>query len=151
MEIQLNWKGRLLNSNYEIFQNDIMIGELINKSLSRTSSGELNSKKFKFTTKGFINHETQIIDLQDESDLGMIIFSNWKTKTKIIYRNKEFVWRFDNIFELQLAWWSISDESGILVNYQSSAFDGDITAKTTDELLILSGLFIRNYIRQHSD
>jgi hypothetical protein len=148
MEIRLTWKKKVLNNIYEIFRDETKIGELINKYWSGTSFGELNSKKFKFTTKGFINQEAQITDPNDESVIGMILFSNWKTKTKIVCKNKEFVWRYDNILNTK---WSISDESGVLVNYQSSAFDGDIVATTSDELLILSGLFIRNYIRQHSD
>jgi hypothetical protein len=148
METKLIWKSKFFKNRYEIFSHETGIGELQKSSWSRTSSGELNGKKYIFDTRGFLNKETQIIDLKDNSVIGKILFSNWRTKTTIIYRNKEYIFRYDNILNTK---WSISDESGVLVNFQSFISDGDINSSNSDEVLILAGLFIRNYIKQNSE
>jgi hypothetical protein len=44
--------------------------------------------------------------------------------------------------------WSVSDINEVLINYHSSAFKGTIDSFSDNAVLILAGLFIRNYFKQ---
>ena len=100
-----------------------------------------------FETKGVFKYETTIIDLQGEMPIGSIKFSNWKARATIFYQDKEYRWQFDNFLRSK---WSISDQNGAIIRYHSNAFNGMIISYTRDEILILTGFFIRNFLKQRS-
>jgi hypothetical protein len=147
MEAHLTWKTKLFSKQYEIYRNDNMIGELRKEGLSRKTIGELNVKKVIFVTKGFFKRETRIMDFDEISILGTINYSAWKSKSTINYMNKEYKWQFDNFLRTK---WSLGNENGIIIRYHSHGFKGIIDTYTDDEVLILTGFFIRNYLKQRS-
>jgi len=110
-------------------------------------TGELNARRVRFETKGFFKNETSIIDLQGEIGAGKVIFAGIMSKATIIYQNREYKWQFDNFLRSK---WSVNDENGAIVKYHSNAFTGIITSYTRDEILILTGFFIRNFLKQRS-
>jgi hypothetical protein len=57
------------------------------------------------------------------------------------------VWHFDSFLRSK---WSITNENGPLIKYNSHAFTGTIISYTRDEILILTGFFIRNFLKQRS-
>jgi hypothetical protein len=79
--------------------------------------------------------------------IGNIKFTNWKAKSTISYQNKEYKCKFDNFLRSK---WSVSDENGVIIRYHSKAFTGIIVSYTRDEILILTGFFIRNFLKQRS-
>ncbi len=147
MEIRYNWKTKLFSKKFEIYQNDQLKGELFKEGLSRKVTGELNTKRFQFETSGFFKFETTITDLQRHIEAGKINFLRGKRGTIVLYKDREYKWKFDNFI---CSRWSLSDENSVLIKYHSNAFTGMIESYTNDELLILSGFFIRNYLRQRS-
>jgi hypothetical protein len=147
MEIQYNWKTKLFSKKFDIYQNDILKGELYKENWSRKVNGELNIRRVMFETKGIFKVETTIIDLQGDITIGNIKFTNWKAKSTISYQNKDYRWQFDNFLRSR---WSISDENGAIIRYHSNAFKGIIVSYTRDEILILTGFFIRNFLKQRS-
>jgi len=147
MEIQFTWKTRLFSNRFEVFSNDTLAGELKKEGWSRKVAGELHNRKIMFETKGFFRQETTIIDMNDGSVLGQVKFHSWKSKSAVICRNKEYQWQFDNFFRSK---WSLSNENGILIKYQSHGFKGEITSYVDDAVLILAGFFIRNFLKQKS-
>ena len=147
MEIRYDWKTKLFSKKFEIFQNDQLKGELFKEGLSRKVTGELNTKRFQFETKGFFKSETTITDLQRHIEAGKITFLRGENGTIILYKDRQYKWKFENFI---CSRWSLSDESRVLIKYHSNAFTGIIESYTTDELLILSGFYIRNYLRQRS-
>ena len=147
MEAHLTWKTKLFSKQYEIYRNDNLIGELRKEGLSRKTNGELNVKKIIFMTKGFFRHETRIMDFDEISTLGTINYSSWKSKSTLNYMNKEYKWQFDNFLRTK---WSLGNENGTIIRYHSRGFKGIIDTYTDDEVLILSGFFIRNFLRQRS-
>lgn len=148
MELQFNWKTKLFSNRFEIYQNDIVKGELYKEGWSRKVNGELNARRVLFETKGVFKYETQIIDMQQGNlPLGDVRYTTWKAKSTITYQDKEYHWQFDNILRSK---WSISNENGILVKYHSHALTGIIISYTRDEILILTGFFIRNFLKQRS-
>lgn len=147
MEIQYNWKTKLFSKKFDIYQQEILKGELYKEGWSRKVVGELNIRRIIFETKGIFKHETTIIDLQGDMVLGKIKFTNWKARSTVSYQNKEYKWQFDNFLRTR---WSINDENGAIVRYHSKSFSGIIVSYTRDEILILSGFFIRNFLKQRS-
>jgi len=147
METKFDWKTSLFSNKFEIFRNGMPAGELSKGNWKRKVTGELNSRKIQFNTKGFFSHETLIIDLRDDSIIGTIVFSNWKSKASINYQNRDFNWQFDNLLRTK---WSMGNENGVIVKYLSEILKGTINSYTGDEILILSGFFIRNFFRQRS-
>jgi hypothetical protein len=147
MEIQYNWKTKLFSKKFDIYQHEILKGELCKENWSRKVNGELDIRRVMFETKGLFKQETTIIDLQGEMTIGNIKFTNWKAKSTISYQNKEYKWQFDNFLRSK---WSVSDENGVIIRYHSHAFTGIIVSYTRDEILILTGFFIRNFLKQRS-
>jgi hypothetical protein len=147
MEILYTWKTKLFSKRFEIYQHDMLVGELKKEGWSRKVSGELNSRRIVFDTRGVFKYETGIIDPQGDITIGQVKYTNWKAKSTIFYQNKEYQWRFDNFLRSK---WSVNNENGALIKYHSHAFTGAITSYTRDEILILIGFFIRNFLKQRS-
>jgi hypothetical protein len=147
METHLVWKTKLFRNLYEIFENEQPAGELKSPGWKRNATGELKGKKLHFEIKGVFKKEFLILDPADNSTIGQIVFNTWKTKATITCRNQEYKWQFDNFFHTK---WSISYEQGNLVKYESHFKKGEITSYTNDELLILTGLFIKDYLKQRA-
>jgi hypothetical protein len=147
MEIQYNWKTKLFSKRFEIYQHEILKGDLYKENWSRKVNGELNIRKMAFETKGVFKPETTIIDLQGELPIGSIKYTSWKARATIFYQDKEYRWQFDNFLRSK---WSISDQNGAIIRYHSKAFTGMIVSYTRDEILILAGFFIRNFLKQRS-
>lgn len=147
METQYSWKTKLFSKRFEIYRRETLAGELRKEGWSRRVNGELNGRKIMFETKGFFNCTTQIINLQDNSVAGQVIYHKWKAKSTIVYDDREYQWQFDNFFRSK---WSIGNENGNLIKFHSNGFKGSIISYSKDDILILAGFFIRNYIKQRS-
>jgi hypothetical protein len=147
METQLSWKTKLFRKRFEIYRDNTLAGKLRKEGWSRKVSGELNGRKIMFETKGFFIHKTQIINLENNSEIGQVSYHKWKAKSTIKYNDKEYQWQFDNFFRSK---WSVSNENGVLIKFHSHGFTGTIMSYTKDEVLILAGFFIRNFLRQQS-
>jgi hypothetical protein len=147
MESNFTWKSKFFSNKWEIFQYDQKVGEIVNKAFSRSASGVLRGRKVIFDIRGFFKHQTRILDAESESILAELAISNWKTKAIINYNNREYTWQHDNFWNTK---WSISDPNGPVVKYHSKAMGGEITSFTGDEVIIMAGLFIKNYFRQRA-
>jgi hypothetical protein len=147
METQYKWKTRFFSNKLEILQYENPVGGINNKAFSRSASGTLNGKEMLFVIRGFFRQETNILNASDESVMAEVLISAWKSRATIKYNGKEYFWQHENFWNTK---WSISNENGAVVKYHSFTSGGDITAYTTDEVLILAGLFIKNYFRQRA-
>jgi len=106
MEIYYNWKTKLFSKKFEIYQHDILRGEIYKENWSRKVKGELNVRRILFETKGVFKYETAIIDLQGETGLGKVNFSGIRSRATILYQTKEYKWQFDNLLRSK---WSVCD------------------------------------------
>ena len=147
MEIRYDWKTLLFSRKFEIYQNEQLRGELYKEGFSRKVTGELNTKRFQFETRGFFRSETTVTDLQRHIEVGKINYFFGKKGTIVLFEGREYKWKFENFI---CSRWSLSDESRVLIKYHSNAFTGMIESYTTDEMLILSGFYIRNHLKQRS-
>lgn len=147
METHYTWKTKFFRNKYEIFQYEMLAGELTGSGWKRKSAGELKEKKALFEVRGFFKQQYMIIDPVDNSPVGDIVFNNWRSKAVITLQNKSYNFQFDSFFHRR---WSISNESGFLIKYESGFRNGSIISYTGDEILILTGLYIRDFIRKRA-
>jgi hypothetical protein len=147
METQYTWKNKFFSYTCEIFRYEEKVGELRNISWKRKTSGELNGKKVLFEIKGFFDRDFLISNPSDGSLIGKIIFNVWKTKATITILEKEYSWQYDNFFHSK---WSISNANESLVKYEAPFRTGDINSYSGDEVLILTGLYIRRYLQERA-
>jgi len=147
METNYTWKTKFFRNKYVIFQNEMPAGELKGSGLKRIATGELKGNKVQFEARGLFGHKFQIIDPGDNTVIGEITLKTWRRKASITLLNKSYNFQFDSFFHRK---WSIGNENGYLIKYESGFKKGIIVSYTGDEVLILTGLYIRDFIRQRS-
>lgn len=145
MENTLKWKKGIFKNTYEIISGEKTIGRLREKTWTQSADGEMNGKKYSFKTKGFFKQETQIVDREKETAVGKITYNSWKTRAKIEYKDIVIQWKYTNFWNTK---WSLFNSENEIVSYQGSSSKGIILFDDTNELLLLSGLFITNYYWQ---
>ncbi len=142
MNTKLNWRRRLFSNTCEIYSHGTPVGRLNENTWKHLAYGELNRKKYIFKTTGFFKQETMIINTDTQKSVGKITYNFWKTKAEINYFDRVMNWRYDNSWNTR---WSIVDSSGVKFKYQGTHTKGTIDLEELDELLILTGLHIKNY------
>jgi hypothetical protein len=147
METQFTWKNKFFSNIYQISRYEENAGELKNIGWKRKTAGELNGRKVLFEIKGFFDKDFLITNPDDGSLIGKIVFNTWRTKATITILEKTYSWKYDNFFHSK---WSIGDANGNIVTYESHFKSGDINSYTGDEILILTGLYIRHYLQQRA-
>lgn len=147
METIITWKTKFFSNKIQLYKREDLIGEIVNKPFSRSADGVLNGRNFRFNIKGFFRQETRILDGVDGSVVADIVISAWKSKAAITYNNMEYTWQYENFWNSK---WSISSGNGPVVKYHSHGTGGEVTSYVSDEILILAGLFIKNYFRQRA-
>jgi hypothetical protein len=147
METHLTWKRKFFSNIYEIFDQEIRAGELKSSGWRRIYNGDIKGEKVLFEIKGFFDKEFIIRNPEDNSQIGQIVFNMWRTKATINIRGKEYQFQFDNFFHTK---WSISNENGPVIKFESKFKSGNITSYASEGSLILTGVFIREYISQRA-
>lgn len=145
MKKNLTWSKGLFTSLYQIYSNGKQLGNLLDKPFSRTTKGTFNGKEYLFRNSGFFNQYTEIVDCSNNKVIGRIEYNNWRSKATLSVNGGKYHWKYDNLWSTQ---WSLSNSDGISVRFKSSTTKGQIDADTDDGLLVLSGLFIKNFYAQ---
>jgi hypothetical protein len=145
METHYTWKTKLFSRRFDIYDYDVQTGWLEKERWSRKALGEINGFKVMFFTKGFFKQTAQIINAQDDTEIGEIAFNFWRYRAAIKLNYKDYNFRFNNFFMTR---WSIGSEDEVIINYQSKAFTGTIDSYSDNSILALSGLYIRNYFKR---
>lgn len=147
MEIKYEWKTTLFSSKFEIYRDNILVGELGKGNWKRKVPASLNNRKIVFGLNGLFWHDAVIIDPDNSVPAGTIKFSGWKSKASVSCHNSQYDWQYDSFFRTK---WSLGNPDGVLIRFLSGSLKGTIISNTNDEILILSGFFIRNIFRQRS-
>nr|WP_320119841.1 hypothetical protein [uncultured Marinifilum sp.] len=140
----LIWKKAIFASTYKIYSESKQIGQLTKHKLSAWSKAEMNGKKFKFHSKGFLNNTSEIYNESDVK-IGDIKFTSWKRKAEINLNSKYHYWRYNTLFNTK---WLMQNEQ-IQINSSANTFSGSIETNAEDEISILTGLFVTNHYREN--
>jgi len=145
MQRRLYWNKPFFSNTYSIYAKDKRVGYLKEKPFSKSVYGQLNGKQYIFRNTGFFSQKTKIIDGSSNKVIGEISYNSWMTKANILAGNKEVKWKYDNIWHTK---WRMILQEDTIITYASSSTRGTIETNTDDELLLLSGLYIKNYYTQ---
>ena len=145
MKNNLSWKRRTFSTTYQIFSDEQVIGELQNSAFKQTSEGILRQKKYQFKTKGLFKQDTSIIDVNRGMEIGKITYNSWKSKASIQFSDRTIGWKYDNRWHTK---WSLYNEQGSIMKFAGGSSKGTIEFDNSDDLLVLTGLFVTNYYQQ---
>ncbi len=143
--INIIWKKGFFSSSYELFQNNINIGKFRRSSFSSISKGKINDAKLEFKKKGLFSSNTDIIDLSSNKNIGEIQFNAWGNKVNIILNNEKYTWKYNNFWGSK---WSISNSEKKLIIYKSATTSGNVKSISSNDLLLLSGFYVIDYLRK---
>ncbi len=142
MEHNLTWTKGMLDSNYQLFNNGQFNSSLLFNSWKNEAQAFGTEQSYHFKTEGFSNPSTKIYDKENEL-IGVISFQSWKTKASISLKSGEqFAFSFSGSWYNS---WTITDFKDKQVVYDGSSTSGFVRSNTDDELMILTGLFIKEY------
>jgi len=110
--------------------------------MAGTTIGRLKQSEFLFITKGRLKQETYIYDKYTKELVGLITFNSLRTRAKIRLNNNK-LYSFKCVLPCWFRW-EIRLNQQSLVIYKSSFLKGTVRCLTTDEVLVLAGIFARN-------
>jgi len=140
MEQQLAWRKEVFNSHYQLYVNGEIKGSLLFNNWSNSARG-IARKNYYFLTQGYFNPVTIIRD-ENFSKIGEIHYHFWKLKSSVhLHTDQHAFWSFSNG---RLSQWSITRHTE-QVRYQAKTGSGLIYSNTEDELLLLTGIYIREF------
>jgi hypothetical protein len=142
MEQVLNWRKGLFDSNYQVFNNGVLKFSMNFSSWKNTAIATTQAGIYLLKSEGFSKPETKILDNQNQV-LALITYDWLGFKAKIVFASGEtFDWSFQNSW---LRRWSLNNHKDKQILFNASTGNGLIHSNIDDDILILSGLFIREY------
>ncbi|MBY0543531.1 MAG: hypothetical protein K2P75_09010 [Sphingobacteriaceae bacterium] len=140
MRVFSTWNKGLFDSNYQIFTEGKISGSLLFDNWKNEAKGMGLTTNISFKTEGFLTPKTNILNDKNEI-IGVITYESWQTKATINMASGEiFGWSFSNSW---LSNWSITDFKEKSISYQSKSGTGTIESTASDEIMLLTGIFIR--------
>ncbi|RDC58171.1 hypothetical protein DU508_04290 [Pedobacter chinensis] len=142
MEKILNWRKGLFDSNYQVFGDGFLKFSLNFSSLKNSAIATTQGGIYLLRSEGYSNPETKILNNQNEV-LAVIRYDWLAIKARVIFTSgAQFDWSFQNSW---LSRWSLNNRADKQIIYNSSTTSGLIHTNVNDDILIFTGLFIREY------
>ncbi|MGA0557142.1 hypothetical protein ACO2Q8_10850 [Larkinella sp. VNQ87] len=156
MEKQLHWVQEAFSRRVVIMDGDRVVGGMHRDLLTRDVDAHLNGVHIFFDVRGFLVHSVNIHDKKaDNTIIGRVDFEGFGGATVQLETGEKYIWRRENFMMHE---WSLvsgnspSDAEREIVHYDRTrmflADEGTIelvTERPNAEMLILTGLFVRNY------
>lgn len=142
MEQILNWRKGLFDSNYQVFNNGLLKFSLNFSSWKNSAIATTQAGIYLLKSEGFSKPETKLLNNQNEV-LAIITYDWLRFKAKIVFASGDtFDWSFQNSW---LSRWSLNDHQDKQILFNASSGNGMLHTNVDDDMLILCGLFIREY------
>ncbi|KQM70025.1 hypothetical protein ASE74_23750 [Pedobacter sp. Leaf216] len=142
MEQVLNWRKGLFDSNYQVVNNGLLRFSLNFSSWKNSAIATTQGGIYLLKSEGFSKPETKIVDNKN-TVLAVITYDWLNFKAKIIFATGEtFDWSYQNSW---LSRWSLNNHKDKQILYNASAGNGLIHTNVDDDMVVLCGLFIREY------
>ena len=143
----ISWKRKFFSRTYQFFLNSSEIGYFRFSGWTHKASCKINETELEFSTRGFFNLETTIVDTRNSSIVGAITYARWRSKANLKLANgEEYQWQYDSFWQSK---WSITNGK-IFVNYNGSSLSGEIRSTTDSETIILAGFYIARFLKARS-
>ena len=142
MSVFLTWNKGFFDSNYQLFENGQITGSLLFDNWKSEAKGMSLTTNISFKTEGFLSAKTNILNDKNQI-IGVINYESCQTKATITMTSGEiFGWSFTNSW---LSNWVITDFKDKNISYKSNSGNGIISSSATDETMLLTGIFIREF------
>ncbi|KQC02173.1 hypothetical protein [Pedobacter sp. Hv1] len=142
MERHLNWTKGLLDSSYQLFEGGEIRHTLFFDIWNNQARAISQQSTYLFKGNGFLNSTTQVFDNQNNL-IGMIQYHTWQNKAIFTLTSGEaYHWTFTNSWYSK---WMITDSKTKQINYDADLSSGAIMANTDDEIMLLTGLYIKEH------
>lgn len=142
MERHLNWTKGLLDSSYQLFEGGEIRHTLFFDIWHNQARAISQKSTYFFKGNGFLNSTTQVFDDQNNL-IGMIQYNTWQNKAIFTLTSGElYNWAFTNSWYSK---WMITDSKAKQINYDADLSSGTIMANTDDEIMLLTGLYIKEH------
>lgn len=142
MEQALSWRKDVFDSNYQVFMNQSLRFSINFISLKNCAIATTQEGIYLLKSEGYLTPNTKIINNKNEV-LAVISYDLLSFKAKIFYSSGEkFEWSFQNSW---LKRWSINNHFDKQILYHSTSGNGLIQANVADDILIMTGLFIKEF------
>ena len=137
-----SWKTRYFSKTWNIYRNNRQVGSIEKPFFSRKSTAEINGKKYEFQDKGFAGLESDVIDAVENKAVGKVQFDA-ENSIGIIQITDEK----NSTLEIKNPWknqFVLHNSTGLNIAYNGSisGLRGEIEANKTDDLKMLSGLYL---------
>ncbi len=142
MEQVLYWRKGLFDSNYQVFEQQQLKFSMNFTSWQNSAIATTQTGIYLLKSEGFSRPETRILNNQNEV-LATITYHWLGFKAKIVFASGEaFDWSYQNSW---LSRWSLNNLKDKQILFNASAGNGNIHTNVNDDMLIVAGLFIREY------
>ena len=155
MEKQLHWVKEAFSRDVVIMAGEQVIGGMNRDILAWDVDAYLNDVQILFDVKGFLVHSVNVHDKKDNNRIiGQIDFDWLHSATLNLATNETYVWKRDSfpMWEWSILEQASADSAQEIIHYDRTRAlivdEGNIELlkeSTNMELLILTGLFVRNY------
>jgi hypothetical protein len=142
MEQVLSWRKGLFDSNYQVINNGLLRFSLNFSSWKNSAIATTQAGIYLLKSEGFSKPETKIVD-NTNTVLAVITYDWLNFKASIVFSSGEtFDWSYQNSW---LSRWSLNNHKDKQILYNASTGNGLIHTNVDDDMLVLCGLFIREY------
>ena len=142
MEQVLFWRKGLFDSSYQVFDQQQLKFSMNFSSWQNSAIATTQTGIYLLKSEGFAKPETRIVNNQNET-LATITYDWLGFKARIVFASGEtFDWRYQNSW---LSRWSLNNLKDKQILFSASAGNGNIHSSVDDDMLVLTGLFIREY------
>lgn len=138
----INWRSNWLSGDFQLFVDGIQKGMISFGNWRSDAEGVFDDKNFFFSNVGFWQSRTNVIDRKTNELVAVITYDSWKSKAVISLKSGErYEWTSTGIWKSQF---TVSNYNNEHITYNASSNSGAISSDTDNELLIVSGLFIKH-------
>lgn len=140
-----SWEKNFFGTTTSLYREGALVGNLVEKSFSSSAEGEMNGKAFEFRNSGIINLKTEVTEKVTGKLVATIRYNSFQTKATIDTDERRLLWKSKNLIGSK---WEMENSRGERIIYKGFNQKGVIETETEDEMLLLTGLFARNYYWQ---
>lgn len=142
MEQVLSWRKGLFDSNYQVFNNGFLKFSMNFISWKNSAIATTPDGIYMFKSEGFSKPETKLLNNKNEV-LAIITYDWGRFQAKIVFASGDtFDWSFQNSW---LKRWSLNNHKDKQILFNASTGSGLLHTNVDDDLIILCGLFVREY------
>lgn len=161
MDRKLNWVKEAFSRDIAIVQDGQAVGGIQRYVFSYDVEAFLNKTHLRFDVTGFLVHAVNIHDINaNDQIVGHIEFSFGKRAELKLESGETYLWKRHNV--LMREWDMIRETSDGMAEKETVSYDltrrffeehGDIVVDDTEttasvDVIVLAGLFIRNYFQR---